>query len=71
MSRSKLVHYELHQEVQTGLGTQTIKVIENNCLDSDEAGLAAFESRLAPRIREYEKFGKITVIRQTREEVKL
>lgn len=67
----KLVVYEIHQTVQTALGENEIKLMETTCLDNDEAGMSVFEERLAPRIREYEKWGEIIVIRQTREEVAL
>ena len=68
---TKLVQYEIHQEVQTAGGRDTVILMTNTAPDPTPEMLKAYEARLAPRIREYEKFGKITVMRQTREEVKL
>ena len=67
----KTIHYELHQVVDTALGSQMVKLLEMQCLDTDQSGVAVFESRLAPRLREYEKFGKIKLIRKTHEEISI
>ena len=48
-----------------------VKLLEMQCLDTDQSGVAVFESRLAPRLREYEKFGKIKLIRKTHEEISI
>lgn len=68
---TQLVTYEIHQEVQTATGANNVLLMTNAAPDPTPEGLARYEKLLAPRIRKYEEWGTIIVIRQTREEVKL
>ncbi|HOM58037.1 MAG TPA: hypothetical protein PLG27_09830 [Candidatus Latescibacteria bacterium] len=68
---TKLVQYEIHQEVQTATGANNVLLMTNTAPDPTPEGLARYEKLLAPRIRKYEEWGTIIVIRQTWEEVKL
>ncbi len=65
----KVVTYEVHLEVETPIGHNSVKIMDMTCLDSDPAGMAVFEERLRPRIKEWKPWGQIVVIRQIREEV--
>ena len=69
MKFTKVVTYEIHLEVDTPIGSNSVKMMEMTCLDNDPAGMAVFEERLRPRIKEWESWGQIVVVRQIREEV--
>lgn len=71
MNTTKLVVYEIYQEISTPIGTNDALIQSIPCMDTDESGIALFERRLKPRLYEYGKWGKISLIRTTREAVDL